>query len=53
MTVVFHLQWPDAAMLANFASPWNCIYSAAKLKEDALFPKTMCSGPGGLFSSST
>ena len=39
-TVVFHLQWPDAAMLANFASPWNCIYSAAKLKEDPLFPKT-------------
>jgi peptide/nickel transport system substrate-binding protein len=25
-TLVFHLQWPDAAMLANFASPWNCIY---------------------------
>jgi len=21
LTVVFHLQWPDAAMLANFASP--------------------------------
>ncbi|HYM04807.1 MAG TPA: ABC transporter substrate-binding protein, partial [Stellaceae bacterium] len=33
-TVVFHLSWPEAAMLANFASPWNCIYSAAKLKED-------------------
>ena len=33
-TVVFHLQWPEAAMLANFASPWNCIYSAAKLAED-------------------
>jgi len=30
-TVVFHLRWPDAAMLANFASPWNCIYSAARL----------------------
>jgi len=34
LTVIFHLQWPDAAMLANFASPWNCIYSAAKLAED-------------------
>ena len=33
-TVVFHLKWPDAAMLANFASPWNCIYSAARLAED-------------------
>ena len=46
MTVVFHLQWPDAAMLANFASPWNCIYKAAKLKEDPLFPKTHVLGTG-------
>src|SRR5262245_35911623 len=45
-TVVFHLQWPDAAMLANFASPWNCIYSAAKLKEDPLYPKTHVLGTG-------
>jgi peptide/nickel transport system substrate-binding protein len=45
-TVIFHLQWPDAAMLANFASPWNCIYSAARLKEDALFPKTHVLGSG-------
>src|SRR5271165_6264910 len=33
LTVVFHLQWPEAAMLANFASPWNCIYSAPKLAQ--------------------
>ena len=39
LTVVFHLQWPEAAMLANFASPWNCIYSAAKLAEDPQFPE--------------
>src|SRR5258708_5830090 len=45
-TVIFHLQWPDAAMLANFASPWNCIYNAAKLKEDPLFPKTHVLGTG-------
>jgi len=45
-TVVFHLQWPDAAMLANFASPWNCIYSAAKLRDDPLFPKTHVLGSG-------
>jgi peptide/nickel transport system substrate-binding protein len=45
-TVIFHLQWPEAAMLANFASPWNCIYSAAKLKEDPLFPKTHVLGSG-------
>src|SRR2546430_1148439 len=46
LTIVFHLQWPDAAMLANFASPWNCIYSAAKLAEDPTFPKTHILGTG-------
>jgi len=46
LTVVFHLQWPDAAMLANFASPWNCIYSAARLKEDPQFPRTHVMGTG-------
>src|SRR5271169_4926969 len=46
ITVVFHLQWPDAAMLANFASPWNCIYSAAKLAQDPQFPKTHILGSG-------
>src|SRR5439155_24877083 len=45
-TIVFHLQWPDAAMLANFASPWNCVYSAAKLAEDPQFPKTQILGTG-------
>jgi len=45
-TVVFHLRWPEAAMLANFASPWNCIYSAAKLKEDPLFPQKHVLGSG-------
>jgi peptide/nickel transport system substrate-binding protein len=45
-TVVFHLQWPEAAMLANFASPWNCIYSATKLAEDPQFPKTHILGTG-------
>jgi peptide/nickel transport system substrate-binding protein len=45
-TIVFHLQWPEAVMLANFASPWNCIYSAEKLKADPLFPKTNILGTG-------
>ena len=45
-TVVFRLDWPEAAMLANFASPWNCIYSAAKLAEDPQFPKTHVLGTG-------
>lgn len=46
LTVVFHLQWPEAAMLQNFASPWNCIYSAAKLAEDPQYPKTHILGTG-------
>jgi len=46
LTVVFHLQWPDAAMLAEFASPWNCIYSAAKLAQDPKFPATHILGTG-------
>jgi peptide/nickel transport system substrate-binding protein len=45
-TVVFRLAWPEAAMLANFASPWNCIYSAARLKEDPQYPKTHILGTG-------
>src|SRR5688500_12603692 len=27
-TVVFKLSKPNASMLANFASPWDCVYSA-------------------------
>ena len=46
LTVVFHLRWPEAAMLAGFASPWNCIYSAAKLAEDPQYPKTHILGTG-------
>ena len=42
-TIVFRLSWPEAAMLA---SPWNCIYSAAKLNEDPLFPKAHILGSG-------
>ncbi len=45
-TIVFRLQWPEAVMLANFASPWNCIYSAEKLKADPLFPKNNILGSG-------
>jgi peptide/nickel transport system substrate-binding protein len=45
-TVVFHLKWPDAAMLQNFASEWNSIYSAAKLKQDPSFPLSHVLGTG-------
>jgi len=46
LTVVFHLQWPQSEMLASFASPWNCIYSAAKLAEDPHYPETHVLGTG-------
>ena len=46
LTVVFHLSWAQSSMLESFASPWNCIYSAAKLKEDPLYPATHVLGTG-------
>jgi peptide/nickel transport system substrate-binding protein len=46
LTVVFHLQWPEAAMLQNFASEWNSIYSAARLREDPQFPSKHVLGSG-------
>jgi len=45
-TVVFKLSAPNAAMLANFASPWDCIYSAEKLAEDPNFPRQNILGTG-------
>lgn len=46
LTVVFRLKWPEAAMLQNFASEWNSIYSAAKLKDDPQFPAKHVLGSG-------
>lgn len=46
LTVVFHLRWPQAAMLENFASPWNCIYRAANLAQDPQYPRTHIDGTG-------
>ncbi len=46
LTVVFQLRWPDAAALPNFASPWNFIYSAARLAQDPHFPKMHVLGTG-------
>lgn len=45
-TVVFKLKEPNASMLANFASPWDCIYSAAKLKLDPKWPEKNILGTG-------
>jgi peptide/nickel transport system substrate-binding protein len=45
-TVIFRLSKPNSGMLATFASPWNCIYSAVKLKEDPTFPARTVMGSG-------
>ena len=45
-TVVFKLSKPNASMLSNFASPWDCIYSAARLKKDPKFPERNIMGTG-------
>src|SRR5258708_6645395 len=45
-TVVFKLKAPNAAMLQSFASPWNCIYSAAKLATDPKWPERNVLGSG-------
>ncbi len=45
-TVIFKIKAPNASMLDGFASPWNCIYSAAKLKEDPRFPENNIMGTG-------
>ena len=45
-TAVFKLKAPNASMLNNFASPFNCVYSAAKLKEDPKYPEKEPMGTG-------
>ena len=46
LTVVFRMKDVDASMIDVFASPWNCIYSAARLKTDANFPERNVMGTG-------
>jgi len=46
LTVVFKLKKRNASMLSNFASPWDCVYSAAKLKQDPRFPERNILGTG-------
>jgi peptide/nickel transport system substrate-binding protein len=45
-TIIFKMKAVNAAMLEHFASPWNCIYSAAKLAQDPNYPKTNIMGTG-------
>jgi len=45
-TIVFKLKAPNASMLVSFASPFDCIYSATKLKENPRYPETEIMGSG-------
>jgi peptide/nickel transport system substrate-binding protein len=46
LTVVFHIRKPNAGMVSVFASPWNCLYSAARLADDPNFPAKTVMGTG-------
>lgn len=46
MTIIFRLSEVSASMLDVLASPFNCIYSAAKIKEDPKFPEQNIVGSG-------
>jgi peptide/nickel transport system substrate-binding protein len=45
-TVVFKLGQVNMSMLLHFASPFNCVYSAAKLKQNPKYPETEVMGTG-------
>jgi peptide/nickel transport system substrate-binding protein len=45
-TVVFRLKRPNRALLYAFANPFNCVYSAAKLKENPNYPVRNVLGTG-------
>jgi peptide/nickel transport system substrate-binding protein len=46
LTVVFKLKNVSPGLLEHFASPWNCIYSAAKLATAPNFPAQNVMGTG-------
>jgi len=45
-TVIFRLRHPMAGVLEALASPFNCIYSAAKLRANPRYPETEIMGSG-------
>jgi peptide/nickel transport system substrate-binding protein len=45
-SIRFRLARPNASMLVIFASPWNCLYSAAQLGKDPTFPAKNILGTG-------
>src|SRR5258707_205967 len=46
LTVIFKLKQPNRALIYAFANPFNCVYSAAKLKENPLYPVRNVMGTG-------
>src|ERR1043166_1571016 len=46
LTVVFKLKQANRALIYAFANPFNCVYSAAKLKENPLYPVRNVMGTG-------
>jgi len=46
LTVVFKLKAVNASFMALLASPFNCVYSAAKLKQNPRYPETEVMGSG-------
>ncbi len=52
-TVVFRMREVDASVVTGvFASPWNCLYSAARLAQDPNFPARNVMGTGLCFLTS-
>jgi peptide/nickel transport system substrate-binding protein len=45
-TITFKLKTPVAGVLSLLASPFNCIYSAAKLAQNPRYPETEIMGSG-------
>lgn len=45
-TVIFKMKAPMAGVLEALASPFNCVYKAAKLKENPRYPETEILGSG-------
>ena len=45
-TVIFRMKKVDASIMDTFASPWNSIFSAARLRQDPSFPVRNVMGTG-------
>lgn len=46
LTVVLRMKEVDASIMTALASPWNCLYSAAKLRTDPSYPVKAVMGSG-------